>query len=289
MLYEEFLNREPIPEIKAVRPHAKDSIIMCDAGGLVDKLKKLNVGEGFYKKLQEGDLSLVERADSFMSQIENEQFVSKAWDVRSDVVGSMPDIPAMIAGQPMCMRRRVRTKKPQGPLAVFLETTGSSSVMGEEVQADRGAALLALVRLLQPQRAIDLYICTTYGTHNTMNAVICRVETQPMDLARACAMFHLSRMSSIGYTIIKHTREDGNPGSWSYGAVDMERRYCGEIFKRFLTPDSDLLYVPAAFGGDGSVRAGMVWLKNMLKKYGGESVVRDDDEAVVADTGHVEF
>ncbi len=286
-MYHEFMNRDPIPEIRAIRPHAKDSIWLCDASGLAAKMRDLG-GHTLASRIQEGDPSLVRKADEFLRRLEDEQFLSRAWAMQSDVVGSLPNVPAYLAGQPMNMRRRVRMKKPQGPLVLFLETTGSGSTMQGNDPVLRGSAMLALVRVLSTQRAIELYVCTTYGRTNTMNAVLCKVETQPMDLARACWMLvNISSMSHVGFELIKSRRADRDPGSWSYGTPDLERRYCGEIFKRFLTPDSDLLYVPAAFGGDTSVHDAHGWLKRMLKKYGGDAVVREDDEEE-ADTGFVE-
>lgn len=286
MLYQEFLNRDPIPEIQRIRPHAKDSIVVCDAGGLADKLRQIGHAPNA-SMLETVDASLVTRSDEFIRRLEDEQFLSRAWSQQSDVVGSLPNIPAFIAGQPMNMRRRVRLKRPQGPLVLFLETTGSSSTRGD-LSAIRGSAMLALARILSSQRPVDLYVCTTYGRRDTMNAVLCRVETTPLDLARACyTLVNLDTMSSIGYRVIQNFRADRDPGSWSYGETDLERRWCGEIFGRFLYPGSEFLYVPAAFGRDRNLHDAYVWLRDMLKKYGGEPVVREDDE-IVADTGFVE-
>lgn len=286
MMYLEFMDRDPIPEILAIRPNAKDSIVLCDAGGLARKFSEMGLHD-MAKGVGEGDASLVTRADEYIRRLEDEQFLSKAWDVRSDVVGSLPNVPAYLAGQPASMRRRVRLKKPQGPLVLFLETTGSGSLADRAHY--RGAAMLALVQLLSAQRPVELYVCTTFGEYNTMNALVCKVETTPMDLARSCWMLiNLSKMSMRGHDLLRNIRQGRSPGSWSYGTPDLERKYCGEIFGRFLTPGSELLYVPAAFGGDHGLDSAHVWLKAMLKKYGGDSVVREDDE-VVADTGFNEW
>ncbi len=298
MLYHEFKDRECIPEIQAIRPGAKDSVIVCDAGGLAKRMDEIRGNQtaslsahlrNCIGGLTRGDLSQIAQSDDFIRRLEEEQFLSKAWRVRGDVVGSLPDIPAYIAGHPMTMRRRIRTKKPQGPLVLFLETTGSGSTFANQGPLMRGSAMLALARILAPQRPVELYVCTTFGRTLTMNAVLCRVETMPLDLGRACYMLtNLGDMSMGGHEVIRHMRADHDPGSWSYGTPDLERRYCGEIFRRFLWPDSEMLYVPAMFSSDLGGGNYYQWIKNMLVKYGGDSYVREEDAVEMADTGFVE-
>lgn len=296
-MYHEFLDRAPIPEIEALRPKARDSIVLCDVGGLVKKLRLIEASgslphyartqRGRVDDLERGDASLGAKADEYIRKLEEEQFLSRAWAQCSDVVGSLPNVPAFLSGHPQSMRRRVRLKKPQGPLALFLECTGSGGA--EWSAAIRGSAMLALVRILESQRPIDVYVCVTYGEYNTMNAVVCRVETRPLDLARAAySLVNLNTMAALGRAIIADFRPDRNPGSWSYGTPDLERRYCGEIFRRVLTPDAEILYVPAAFARDSGLGSAYDWLRRMLKKYGGDAVVREDDE-VDPDTGFREY
>ena len=137
-------------------------------------------------------------------------------------------------------------KKPAGPLSIFLETTGSSGVTGE-----RGAAMLALVRLLNEYRPVDLWVCVTFGQREMMNGLLIRVDTRPLALAHAAHM--LSSLPDTAYCGGKVLNGLGLSwiGGWSYGVPELERKWCGEIFKRFLEPGSDVLYVPAAFLTDG--------------------------------------
>jgi hypothetical protein len=110
-----------------------------------------------------------------------------------------------------------------------------------------------------------------------MNGLLVRIETTPLDLGRAAHMLvKLDRAASYGADVLKQAIGH-NPGSWSYGTPELERRYCGEIFKRFLHPDSDILYVPAAYLGDSNIANPAKWLDDMLVKYGGATVERDEE------------
>lgn len=292
MFFQKHLGIRCIPEVLAHRPGARDNLFLCDASGLRERIAQF--GPMAYMteqdqlrvitKLQDGDMSLVAESDAFINKLMDEQFLSRAWGQRTDVMGSLPDVPAFIAGQPMNMRRRVRLKKPVGPLSIFLETTGSSQVMEGSTPIKRGAALLALTRVLSEQRPISLWTCATYGSHNELNGLICRVETTPLDLARAAWMLvDLTSMAHACYEVM-HRILGYSPGSWAYGTPDLERRYSGDIFSRFLEPGSDVLFVPAMFAGDPLCRDPYRWLRDMLTKYGGDTVTRDSEDDAAGDT-----
>lgn len=295
--FQSHLNVECIPEIKRVRPQAHDNIMLCDVPGLIERMEQSVSGadsfiQNYYRdhleKMRRGDLSKVPLSDKYLCDLEDDVFLSKAWHNETGVIGALPNIPAYLAGVPTNMRNRVRAKKPQGPLSIFLECTGSGSTMREHALG-RGAAMLALVRALSDQRPVDLWLCVTYGTTNEMNGMLCRIETMPLDLGRAAHMLcSLPTTASIGGDIIAQVIGH-NPGSWSYGVPELERKWCGEIFKRFLHPYSEVLYVPAALTGDGGLGDARVWLRNMLVKYGGESVVRRDDDMDHADSAYAQL
>lgn len=162
---------------------------------------------------------------------------------------------------------------PAGPLSIFLETTGSG---GAHSGSDaRGAVMLALVRMLSEYRAVDLHVCTTYGGRDTMNALLCKVETTPLDLARASHLLgRLGASAIVGDRVMRRFGRPGYYSGWSYGVPELERRWCGEIFRRFLNPGSDVLFVPAAYLDD-NWRNPVKWLKDMLVRYGGETIEED--------------
>lgn len=276
MIFEKYLNRAPIPEIAAVQPNARDCIFVADTSGFANELVKCGIvspDSSYYRDLIEGNLSKVAESDAMLEKLEERVPTSRTWTNTADVCGSMPIVPALLAGHPQSMRLRQRRKRPAGPLAIFLETTGSSATQsGADL---RGAAMLALARKLGEYRPIELYVCITYGMRDVMNGVLVKIETTPLDLGRAVAM--LGTMSSTAGYGVSLTRKIGNDwvGGWSYGSAHLERRWCGEIFKRFLNPSSDVLYVPAAYQTDNWHDAPK-WLDSMLEKYGGETIESED-------------
>lgn len=296
MFFQQHLNVPCIPEIKAVRPAARDNIVLSDMEGYAAKCDYPNAhcyyGEEGHSQylngLRNGDLSLVERSDQYLAKMEERGFLSKAWATTLDVVGATPNVPAYIAGQPMNMRRRYRTKKPSGPLSIFLEATGSAGAMSEAETMERGSAMLALVRILSEQRPVDIWACITYGSQHEMNALLVRLETVPLDLGRAAHMLvKLQHAACYGHRVL--TDVIGHqPGSWSYGTPELERKYCGEIFRRFLHPNSDILYVPAAYTRDTNIAKPAQWLNDMLVKYGGETVEGADESVPEINTAPIE-
>lgn len=272
MLFQPHMNLECIPEIKAERPHAHDNIILADASGLAERCDLGSYRTG----LLQGDLSLVALSDQYLEKLEDSLITSRTWHNVSSCVGALPIIPAYIAGQSNNMRLRTRQKKPAGPLSIFMECTGSAGSMGAGA-VQRGSAMLALVRKLNEYRPVELWLCVTYGHHNQMNGLLTKIETTPLDLGRAAHMLcRFNETAGQGWNILR--RVVGDPGSWSYGEPRLERTWCGEIFARFLHPGSDVLYIPAAYLADKLLSNPTAWLQDMLVKYGGETVERDDDD-----------
>lgn len=273
-----------IPEIAAVRPRARDNIMTCDIAGFAREYRVVDRifagwGADHVRKMESGDNSLVQLSDQFLSALEDEMIVSRSWANTADVVGALPIVPAYIAGVPQNMRQRRRVRAACGPLSVFLECTGSAGSMGINEAQQRGAAMLALVRALAPLRPVELWLCVTFGHHDEMNGLLCKIETQPLDLARAAHMLcGLSATASVGAALIS-AKIGHHCGSWSYGVPELERKWCGEIFKRFLQPGSDVLYVPAAYARDQNVANPSAWVRDMLRKYGGETVQEREEAA----------
>lgn len=279
MVFESFLNREPIPEIAALQPNARDNIFLADAEGFAEKLAALPRGhasESYVRGLRKGDLARVRESDELVERLSDQVPHSRTFANTVGVVGALPIVPAYLAGQPMNMRLRTRQKKPAGPLAIFLETTASSGAQGNATL--RGAAMLALVRVLNEYRPVDLWVCVTYGQREKMHGLLVRVETRPLDIARSAHMLgNLSETGIVGARLF-HSMNLYFAGGWSYGVPELERKWCGQIFGRFLQPGSDVLYVPAAHLSDKLLKDPVSWLKSMLAQYGGETMSEDEGD-----------
>lgn len=276
---------------------ATDHFIMADLPGYAGLIRE-TLGDmpltRFADDLTRGRLDLAEKTDKLVQKFEDHVFIGRGWQVVNDVCGATPDIGAYLAGHPYNMRRRARTTKDTAPLALFLEMTASSGAM--DTLNERGAAMLALTRLLSNVRPVELWTCITYGgAHGekkgtagpVLKMIAVKIETTPLDVARAAAAIcQASNMASTGYHITREINGgwDGGARGWAYGVPEIERRYAGEILRRIVSPGSLAVYVPAGMAGargDGAELLGNpeAWLRHMLKKYGGAAVADSEENA----------
>ena len=242
------------------------------AGKLKSKIREAGswVGssyEDFMKKVATGDESLVASSEALLSKIEDQVPMSRGWRNVDDVVGAVPNVPAFLAGHPQCMRRRERTMRETAPLAIYMDLTSSAGISESDVQK-RGVALLALTRLLVEHRPVELWVGTSLGGTGRSGTVAWRIDTAPMDLARAA--FHISAtvMSrGFGYCICQEVMDTG--GSWPWGS---HSRHCETAKARLAEafPGQDLLYLPPILLGDELTRDPVGWVKRTMAEYVGK-------------------
>ena len=260
-----------IEEIRRLQPQAVDHFALCDIGGLVAKMRTLGMHNDA-ARLEQGEPELTAKADAFLKKFEDEIFLGKGHANVDDVVGAIPNVPAFLAGHPQHMRRRHKERNSRGPLVMMLELTGSSGAM--DTRHGRGAAMMALARLLTVSRPVEMWIMTTYGERNYMNMLACRMDTTPLDVARAASLLcDNARSANLSATSNVVGRTMGR-GSWSYGAQELERGWSGEALKRVVCPGAEVLFIPAAYYSD-NMRDPEQWVRDMLKKYGMSAVPRD--------------
>src|ERR1044072_43451 len=258
-------NQMTLPAIEAVRarhPGARDHFLICDMPGFADAADRVPTthrgdggawfgGKTFAESLdnvRRGDLSGVPVADQYLTAMESHVFVSRQFRVFDDVVGGVPNVPAYIAGIPQNMRRRVRQPTSTAPLTVFVNLTSSAIISARDLY-QRGAAILALVRLLPNVRAVELWGVMGMGASRTGNYVAVRLDTAPLDLARAAhVLTHTSVARGLGYGIAQ-SRFNAQ-GMWPYNDVEMSRRHGAEILSRVTYPGAGVLLIPPRYGRD---------------------------------------
>lgn len=131
-----------------------------------------------------GRPDLVEASDSFLSKVEALiDFASSGFETVTTMCGGAPVVPAMLAGQPMHMRSRRATVTDRNSVAIFADAWVQFGVDREYIER-RGAAALALVRLLSMQRPVKLYVTCGHGLKNPIIWTL-PIETAPLDLQRA--------------------------------------------------------------------------------------------------------
>lgn len=149
-----------------------------------------------------GNLDGVEKADALLSRFETLAFATHAKGWREDVSGAIPNVPAFIAGHPLNMRRREKIENAAAPITIFCDIFASCSYTGEQI-TKRGAAVLALVRILSMRRPVELWLggCAAHRSENgKLVAPVVKIDTAPLDLARAAyALTHPAFLRRVAF------------------------------------------------------------------------------------------
>jgi hypothetical protein len=274
---------DAIPEIQKTHAGAKDHFAVYDMQGFCEDADTLSqkASSSWYgnqdtgtaiKYAREGDLSQVAPSQALLDQFESLVFVSRKFRVIDDIVGAVPNVPAFIAGQPMSMRRRVRQTSASAPLALFIDLTTSGGICANDVRK-RGIAILALVRLLSNLRPIEIYVMTGLGGYQTAEYCIVRLDTSPLDLARAAHMLtSVAVARDLCYRLCNKVGASSR-SAWPYGYdVELQRKHGQEIMRRVVQPGSEILFMPPMYLTDEAVQAPVQWIKKMLAQYGGQTV-----------------
>lgn len=140
-------------------------------------------------RLDAGSAKATAACDRLLDKMESVGFATSRFATVAAVAGGAPCVPAYLAGSPMAMRRRVKISDDCAPLAVVVDLGISASVKPATIER-RGAAALALVRLLAATRPVTLWAVTgqqisRYSDHATDAAFAVQIETAPLDVARA--------------------------------------------------------------------------------------------------------
>lgn len=224
-------------------------------------------------QIRSGDLSGVAKSDEYMSKLEVGIPMTRAFKTTLNVVGGVPDIGAYLAGVPLNMRRRERVSSEKAPLSIFLSLELSAEI-NIETMRKRGAAILALVRLLSATRPVELYVCCSVGGYNYAAHLLCKLDTAPLDLARAAHIMTCPSVTrGIGYAVCCKVTKDQLGldwgGGWAYGDENVYRRSARETFLSVTNPNAETLYLTAAHIDDSSVQSPEQWIKEKLVEYGG--------------------
>jgi hypothetical protein len=235
------------------------------------------------KCVREGNPALVARSDEFLSRFEALHLVSRRWRTVAAVAGGVPCVPAALAGHPLAMRQRQRVSSDKAPLAIIVDIASSSGIESADLEK-RGAAILALVRLLSAARPVSLYVgvsvtaghLTGAERHNACH-VFTRMDTTPLDLARAAHMLcHTSTARSLYYGAayeLTGAPLDEESLSWPYrGEQDVIRTHAHAILARAIPDAAQSLYIGAAHMNDATIKNPALWLETMLKEHGGAPV-----------------
>ena len=211
-----------------------------------------------------GREDLVRVADDMLANIEDQIPLSKGWRNIDDVVGAVPNVPAFLAGHPQCMRRRERTNKDNAPVTMFVDISASAAV-SDNTMIKRGAAMLALVRMLSQVRPVELWAGVMWSDPGVACSVVWKIDTMPLDLARAAVHLADPRTSRVfGFGVASTTAKHNLRGRWT----DMPTRFA-ELKALQGWPD-DTLYVPHIHLHDPLSSNPVGFVRRELSKYTGQ-------------------
>ncbi len=220
-----------------------------------------------FESIETGDLSLVPESDRMLEALEGKfDFPTSKYRTLDSVSGGVPNVPAMLANQPLNMRVRRRCVDDTAPLTICVDLTSSAAIKHEYL-IKRGSAILALARILSGIRPVTIWLGAGLGGGRRTNGSTCwfQLDASPLDLARAA--FQMSSASVPRGMMYAYLQEvQGSNGGWPLGDVDAWRRVAAQYLARWF--DGEILFVPPVFAED-DFKVPEVWLERMVKQYGG--------------------
>jgi hypothetical protein len=270
--------------VLSIQPRAIENFVVCDLPGFAQFADRLpgikRVGsdqwwggmtyEQSLLALQQGDMSGVAASDALLREMEALIPVSRSWRSIDSVTGACPNVPQYLAGNPYNMRLKRRCTTATAPLSIFAELVASARISTATCRR-RGAAILALVRLLANLRPVELWCVVAIGQKNSRSSICVRVDTAPLDLARSAhVLTHPSVFRALGYKSLEHAFYGrGWNGDWAFGDHGMHVRTAAESYQRLLKPGSDVLFIPPVHLHDLYLTEPAKWLRAMIARHGG--------------------
>jgi hypothetical protein len=180
-----------------------------------------------------------------------------------------PNVPQYLAGNPYNMRLKRRCTTATAPLSIFVELVASAGIDARTLK--RGAAMLALVRMLANLRPVELWCVIAIGQRNSRSSLCVRLDTLPLDLARSAHVFtHPSVFRALGYRSLEHEfYPRGWNGVWAFGDHALHVRTAAKSYRRLLKPGSDVLFIPPVHVNDVYLTEPAKWLRAMIAQHGG--------------------
>lgn len=222
-----------------------------------------------------GDLIQAEKSNTYLEKLEHlTSFDSSIYKVSNQVSGGVVDVPSWLKNVPPHMRQRRRLETPLGPLTVVVDISSSGGISNDKM-LKRGAAVLALVRLLSEKRPVTLYAGTGVGNgiNYAFNGVYFPLDTAPIDLARAAYILDgtaVARGLCYGVCVFDMNGKEGRI-PWAWGDNKLDRKLYHANLNRIFP--GDLLAISSCHIHDDSLANPERWLTDNLAKYGFEQSI----------------
>ena len=219
------------------------------------------------KKAQTGELSRVADADAYLAKLESLSVLSAKRSWQDNVTGSVPNVGAYLAGSPTAMRFRRSSREESAPLGIVFDGTTSGGISDSDM-TKRGVVVLALVRMLAMRRPVELWLAAGLGGSNSQGSwVATRLETAPLDLARACyALSNPKATRVLGYSAI-YGAHTGSDGCWPYNGSALTADKFHAVASRAFPHLTDILAIPGILNSDALLKNPEAWLRAQVAKY----------------------
>jgi hypothetical protein len=217
------INLKGTEAVLSEQQRAKENFVLCDLPGFAEFAARLpsekraahEVRKDWYggmtyerslEAVRSGDSAGVVASDKLPGEMESLVPVSQCWRTVDSVVGMCPNVPQYLSGSPYSMRLKRRCATATAPLSVFVELVASAGIDAATC-LKRGAAILAMVRMLANLRPVELWCVIAIGQRNLRSSLCVRLDTAPLDLARAAHMLtHPSVFRALGYKSLESAK-----------------------------------------------------------------------------------
>jgi len=226
-----------------------------------------NTGDECARFTRDGDLSRVAASDRLLERFERFAFETERKRWVDDVCGGFPNVPAFLSGHPLAMRRRIADRDGAAPVAVIVDLTTSAGISPNTIEK-RGAAILALVRLLSMRRPVELWagaMTSAAPSEQNLCGVYAKIETAPLDLATAAfVMTHPGFTRRLCYAIAD--KEAGYRARWPYDDHKASRANMQAICAQAFIHATETLCIPPAHMQDAISEDPEGWIEAQLAR-----------------------
>jgi hypothetical protein len=221
-----------------------------------------------FNGMTHGDRSLVSKSEVIMRGFDDMMGEVERTISVPAIAGGAPNVPAMLAGSPMSMRRR-QPVRVQAPSVTFVASHWHRVDVPKEHILRRGVTVLAVVRALSAVMPITLWSAVGLGSGGTNTVVGFKVETDPIDLVRAAwavSSPQVLRTGFHGVTGIVH----GKATKGGYKVSEIEKNPA-EAWSNILGSEAENTIVLEGISGKNSIwssdKTAAKWSSDMIARF----------------------
>ena len=254
----------------------------------------------FLERRFKADFAAVESSQILFDKLQADLDLSTVESrMESAPVGGSPRVGAFLAGSPMSMNRIVSPLTSDGPVKMFVDLTCSAGYSESDLR-DRGIAVLALARMIQLLRPVELHVVSslrvsaTFAQGNrkraegaklkdTETALAMQVSTAPFDIttaARALTDAFVAR--GLAYNIQRGMcgLKRGTDSGLHWSSIPM-----ADLLD--VDPTRDVVIGPAHLGERiGTKQSAVAWVQKQFTAWLGASGHSSAAQSMAEKWGH---